>query len=475
MHRRLALSCALAVLFAAPAHAGQPAYHGDGQHTGFYPITGPQDPQLRWKVDLAGAVISTPVLGPDGTIYLGSVLRDTRHPAHFITAVRPDGTIKWQFPTGWRDAQTQSSPAVGADGRIYVGAQDGFFYALNPDGTLAWKFQALSPVQQHPVVGPDGNVYVGLDGKLFSFTSTGEVRWSAVLGTTSLPGGPALSAPTVADDGTVMVLSGEIVAVRPDGTERWRYAPSAAYYNSYGSVSVSPSGDVVFSFGWYLGKLRLLDGSVAWQIDFLGGEYNNELESTYAAPVIDGKGAIFLGLGTGKRWTRPWGKVIRGYGPGGDLVWEFPVGEGTYTSSGALAADGTLYMGAMDGFLYALRDGGPPPPPPPNGVESLTLDPHSVAASATSKGTVTLKAPAPVEGATVVLDSPTVAAVRVPPTVFVAAGAKSATFDVVANTVTDTTTVTICGRWGDSNACDTMTITASDPGGGRRRLPGGVR
>ena len=339
---------------AGTAAADLPAYHGNAQHTGYSTALGPQSPVLKWRLDLSGEVISSPVVGPDGTIYLGSVIEDTRHPAHFVTAVNPDGTIKWRFGTGWWDTQTQSSPALGADGRIYVGAQDGYFYALNPDGTLAWRFAATRPVQQHPVVGNDGTVYVGLDGVLHAFDPDGTVRWTASLGTTSLPGGPALSPdgqtiyafghdeagpvatlyafrpdgtirwqysnfyayypalspPTVAADGTVIVLSGQVVAIGPDGVQRWRYSPSASYYNSYASLSVNPAGEVVFAFSWYLGKLNAA-GTELWQIDFLGGDFVNELESTYSAPLIDANGNIYLGLGTGKRWTRPWGKVLR--------------------------------------------------------------------------------------------------------------------------------------------------------------------
>ena len=50
-----------------------------------------------------------------------------------------DGTQKWAFPTlGLVD----SSPAIGADGTLYVGSGDGNLYAINPDGTQEWAFPA---------------------------------------------------------------------------------------------------------------------------------------------------------------------------------------------------------------------------------------------------------------------------------------------------------------------------------------------
>jgi outer membrane protein assembly factor BamB len=505
MKPTIALSLLATLLSAGIASAQLPAYHGNAQHTGYSTARGPLNPVLKWRLDLSGEVISSPVLGPDGTIYLGSVIEDTRHPEHFITAVNPDGTIKWRFGTGWWDTQTQSSPALGADGRIYVGAQDGYLYALNPNGTLAWRFAASSPVQQHPVVGADGTVYIGMDGLLYAFNPSGAVLWTADLGY-SLPGGPALapdgetiyafgynstgpvsslyafrrdgttrwqysafygyypalSPPTVAADGTVIVLAGQIVAVGPDGVEKWRYEPSASYYSSYASLSVNPAGEVVFAFSWYLGKLSA-DGTQQWQLDFLGGEFNNELESTYSAPLIDADGNIFLGLGTGKRWTRPWGKVLRAYSPTGNLRWEFPVGEGVYSSSPALAPDGTLYVGSMDGALYALGN----PPSTPNTIASLAIEPATVTGGSATQGRVTLRDPAGAGGATVLISpatTTTIPVVSLPAFVIVPQGTSSAVFKVGTTAVSSPTPVTVCGEYGGASSCAVVTVTPL-PGG----------
>jgi len=42
------------------------------------------------------------------------------------------GTEKWAFQTG--DSIQYSSPALGADGTIYVGSIDGYLYAVMPNG-----------------------------------------------------------------------------------------------------------------------------------------------------------------------------------------------------------------------------------------------------------------------------------------------------------------------------------------------------
>ncbi|MBS3816926.1 MAG: PQQ-binding-like beta-propeller repeat protein, partial [Candidatus Thermoplasmatota archaeon] len=43
-----------------------------------------------------------------------------------------DGTEKWSFNTG---ESMVSSPAIGPDGTIYVGSLDNSLYAFNPDGS----------------------------------------------------------------------------------------------------------------------------------------------------------------------------------------------------------------------------------------------------------------------------------------------------------------------------------------------------
>lgn len=47
-----------------------------------------------------------------------------------------DGKIKWIYEA---DASIESSPAIGEDGTIYVGIDNGYLYVFNPDGTIKWK------------------------------------------------------------------------------------------------------------------------------------------------------------------------------------------------------------------------------------------------------------------------------------------------------------------------------------------------
>jgi hypothetical protein len=117
---------------------------------------------LKWKFETGGLVISSPAIGSDGTVYVGS--NDS-----YLYAINPDGTLKWKFET---EGSVESSPAIGSDGTVYVGSRDTHLYAINPDGTLKWKFETEDYVTSSPAIGDDGTVYVGSDdGYLYAIYS----------------------------------------------------------------------------------------------------------------------------------------------------------------------------------------------------------------------------------------------------------------------------------------------------------------
>ncbi|KPK87434.1 pyrrolo-quinoline quinone, partial [bacterium SM23_31] len=79
---------------------------------------------------------------------------------NFLLYSQTPGTKKWEFQA---DHDVYSSPAIGSDGTVYVGAIDCKLYALNSNGTKKWEFQTGSSVRSSPAIGTDGTVYVGAD------------------------------------------------------------------------------------------------------------------------------------------------------------------------------------------------------------------------------------------------------------------------------------------------------------------------
>jgi hypothetical protein len=137
-------------------------------------------------------VWSSPVIGADGTIYVGS-------DDYKLYAINPDGSQKWSFTTGF---YVGSSPAIGADGTIYVGSNDNNLYAINPDGSQKWSFTTGGGILSSPAIGADGTIYVGsFDNNLYAINPNGSQKWSFTTGDW------VVSSPAIAADGTIYVGS----------------------------------------------------------------------------------------------------------------------------------------------------------------------------------------------------------------------------------------------------------------------------
>jgi len=132
----------------------------------------------------------------------------------------------------------------------------------------------------------------------------------------------------------------------------------------------------------------------------------------------------------------------------------------TFTvSTSAVAASTTVTVSASYGAISrsASLTVAPVPPPPPT-LSSLTLNPTSVIGGLqSSTGTVTLSAPAPAGGATVVLSSNNGAA-RVPSSVFIPAGATSGNFTVNTSIILFSTSATISASYNGTTRTATLSV-----------------
>jgi outer membrane protein assembly factor BamB len=61
-------------------------------------------------------------------------------------------SLKWNYTT---NGQVDSSPVLGPDGSLYVGSHDNNIYAINATGRLKWKFATNGQVDSSPVLGPE--------------------------------------------------------------------------------------------------------------------------------------------------------------------------------------------------------------------------------------------------------------------------------------------------------------------------------
>ncbi len=121
---------------------------------------------LKWRVAVQDIrpVRSSPVIGADGTVYVGTKAASHRRPAE-VLSISPEGSINWRYTVEsihFTPDDVYSTPAVGADGLIYFAAETGFVYALNPNGTLNWKQDLHCGFNwSSPTLLNDGILYIG--------------------------------------------------------------------------------------------------------------------------------------------------------------------------------------------------------------------------------------------------------------------------------------------------------------------------
>jgi outer membrane protein assembly factor BamB len=142
-------------------------FMGGAEHSGRSSFRGPTtDPALRWAYRTTARIPASPVVGPDGTIYIGSS-------DHTFAALAPDGRLLWRHTAADRFF---ASAAVAPDGTIVVGNHDGSVVGLTPQGQVRFRHALGAPVDASPTIDQDGVVYVAADG-LWAFESTGVLRW----------------------------------------------------------------------------------------------------------------------------------------------------------------------------------------------------------------------------------------------------------------------------------------------------------
>ena len=130
--------------------------------------------RVKWRFQAASDyILQRPAVGADGTI----VAHDS---SGNVYALQADGSLKWIFKTRVFAA---GPPSIGLDGTVYV-ADSSTITAINPNGSLKWTFTEPPGGQgviAGPTVGPDGNIYAVTDiGGLgaLALSPSGQLLWS---------------------------------------------------------------------------------------------------------------------------------------------------------------------------------------------------------------------------------------------------------------------------------------------------------
>ena len=296
-----------------------------------------QEPgSLLWTASIAGQNYSSPAIGSDGTIYIGSSYTD-------LYAFSPLGETNWIFHTG---GDVFSSPAIGPDETIYVGSMNGIFYSIHPDGSTNWALPLGDDVRSSPAIGSDGTIYIRIVtnsvDRLFALNPAGVLGWVCDLALGVTGQGPSVqaSSPAIGPNGTIYVASSasqRLYAINQDGTTNWIFNLGGP---TYSSPAVGSDGTIYM--GGDAGILYAIDpsGSKKWQFT------TGPMESS---PAVAGDGTIYAAALY---------DTLFALDPNGVPKWSIKR-RGGFSSSPAIASDGTVFIGSYNGSeIYVLSQTG---------------------------------------------------------------------------------------------------------------------
>jgi outer membrane protein assembly factor BamB len=287
------------------------------------------DGTLRWRYPTGGYVRSSPAVASDGTVYVGSM-------DSCLYALNPDGTLRWRYQTA---GEIRSCPAIAADGTVCFGSYDDYFYALGADGTLKWRYRAAGSIISSPAIAADGTVYFGYtDDYLYAVSTEGTLQWRVDLG------GNVESSPAIAADGTVYVGSNagrtaNFYALNPDGSLKWSYL---ADDDVRSSPALAADGTVYFGSRDRSFYAFNPDGTLKWS-------YRTGGRIWYSSPAVAVDGTVYIGSQDA---------CIYAFYPDGTLKWSYPTG-GKIETAPTIGSDGTVYFVSRDGYLYAYKGTSP--------------------------------------------------------------------------------------------------------------------
>ena len=156
----------------------------------------------RWYRQVLNQVDSSPAIGSDGTVYVG---------ADKLYAFTDSGSY-WTYTTT-NELPVTSSPAISSGDNIYFGAESGFYALYSDSSNKVFNVKRIvntigASDKSSPAIDASGNVYICTNSGLYALDTNYAVKWT-------YPIKDENASPIIGADGTIYVHSsdGKLYAV----------------------------------------------------------------------------------------------------------------------------------------------------------------------------------------------------------------------------------------------------------------------
>jgi len=237
------------------------------------------------------------------------------------------GDIKWHSDFG-------DAPALGTNGQLYA-FSEGFVVSLDAaDGKTVFKGSYFDSWWAPGAIGADGTLYIGnySGSSVWAHDgSTGEQYWGFNIGIC------VHACPAIGVDGTLYLAGANLYAVDPDThLQKWSFVGGDIFESS-----PALSADGILYAGCYDGKMYALNartGEMLWEF-VTGG-------AIHSSPALGSDGSVCFGSRDGNVYSVD--------GSTGQKRWEFPTGDAVEASP-VIGPDGCVYISSTDSSVYALE------------------------------------------------------------------------------------------------------------------------
>jgi outer membrane protein assembly factor BamB len=286
-----------------------------------------------WTFNTSDSVLTSPAIGNDGMVYIGS-------DDGYLYALEGDtGALRYKYDVG--GSIRSSCPLIDGNGYLYIGSDDDSLLSIDmATFSSRWKFKASGNIRSSPVLF-NGVLYFGTEGGVVYAvdTDSGSVVWTYFVAY------PIVSSPVISTDGDylfVIISSNRmLIMLRATGELTASVTPA-------GSTQASPLSSVVFLdgtiiYGTGYGALVKLD----WEKKQVTSIFSSVGSAAIrTAPIYDSDGILYFGTDDSYFYA------IDGFT--GNKKWSFK-SVGPIRSDAALSRNGVLFFGTYSGMFYAIN------------------------------------------------------------------------------------------------------------------------
>ncbi len=364
-------------VFLASATSIWSTYQNGNDNNGIVNFAGPVTAQLQCVSEPLNhyLISSSPVVGSDGTIYIGTFSQK-------LYALYPNCSIEWIFDDPLLNNGQVPTPVLGNDGTIYA-ANSQTLFAINPDGTKKWSYVPELGFSfsfgGEPKLNDD-IIWVSASSRLLGVNSDGTLKCSFTSEGSSRSSGPSVVSTPSFDENNIYVTDlNSFYKLDFNCNKVWKVELDRAYYHIPVVVSdkiyISNYG-TLFTFdkngnrlgGFEMGGTELV--TISNNLIYMGvdnkfwifntdGTKRCEYKATkkfVEAPVVDNEGRAYIGNKDGTLYV---------FNKDCQIVWKYAT-EGGIERAVAFGKDHTLIVPSGDRKVYIFEGsaatGASPPP-----------------------------------------------------------------------------------------------------------------